>query len=337
MSPRRTALEAWLGALLGQHGVTGAALAVVRDGHVEVAAAGVEDVGTGKAVGRDTVFGAASLTKPLVSYAVLQLVDAGVMNLDEHVSSYVRSVVPGDARADLITVRHLLTHTCGLQNLSGKDALRMHFAPGAWFSYSSLGFQYLQRAIEARTGEPLETTVRRLVLEPLGMESSSLLWQERFAGRSAMPHEDGERKELHRPAAANASYSLQTTAGDYGAFVAAMLRGSRLREATWREWLAAAVMVPAGAIVQLDAAPAATEADVGWGLGWGVEPSARTFFQWGKMTGVRAFVMGSPGMGRGVVLLTNSNRGLRVMGDLVGQVMPGRHAAVRWLEQGVTE
>lgn len=337
MSPRRTALEAWLGELLGQHGVTGAALAVVRDGSVEVAAAGVEDVATGKAVGPDTVFGAASLTKPLVSYAVLQLVDAGVMHLDARVSSYVHSVVPGDVRADLITVRHLLTHTCGLQNLSDKDSLRMHFTPGAWFSYSSLGFQYLQLAIEARTGEPLEATVRRLVFEPMGMESSSLLWQERFAGRAAMPHEDWERKELHRPAVANASYSLQTTAGDYGAFVAAVLRGSRLREATWREWLAAAVMVPAGAIVQLDGAPAATEADVGWGLGWGVEPGAGTFFQWGKMTGVRAFVMGSLGMGRGVVLLTNSNLGLRLMGELVGEVMPGRHGAVRWLEQGVTE
>jgi CubicO group peptidase (beta-lactamase class C family) len=338
MHASRTSLDSLLQSLLELHSVSGASLAVVRNGSIEVATAGTRDIATGEAVDTQTVFDAASLTKPLVAYTALQLADAGVLDLDERLAGFVQPVVHNDTRASLITARHILTHTCGLQNLRGKgESLRMYFEPGSWFSYSSLGFMYLQMAIEARTGESLETTVERLVFEPLGMRSSSLQWQDRFTDREAMPHEDGERVDAHRAPAPNASYSLKTTAGDYGAFVAAVLRGDRLKEETWRQWLTAAVMVPQGAIVHLDAGPTATEPDIGWGLGWGVEPSVGTFFQWGKMTGVRAFVMGSPAEHSGVVLFTNSNTGLRLMQDVTEGVLPGKHSAFKWLAGGVSE
>ena len=139
MTLDQTTLEAWLSSLLTDRAVTGASLALVRPGGVEVVCAGVRDVHGGARVNVDTVFDAASLTKPMVSYAVLQLVDAGVLDLDEPLSRCVPSVVPNEAAAALITARHVLTHTCGLQNLRGKEPLRMYFQPGAWFSYSSWG------------------------------------------------------------------------------------------------------------------------------------------------------------------------------------------------------
>jgi CubicO group peptidase (beta-lactamase class C family) len=186
----------------------------------------------------------------------------------------------------------------------------MYFTPGERFSYSSTGFMHMQSAIEARTGEPLEVTLRRLVFVPLGMRSSSFEWQESFAANLALPHENGTRLVKHRPPAASASYSLQTTAGDYGRFIAA---------------------VPRGAAIHLEAAPAETEDDVAWGLGWGLEPSRGTFFQWGKMDGVRAFAMGSVAAQTGVALFTNGNTGLRLMGDVAGLVLPGAHPAIAWL------
>lgn len=96
-------------------------------------------------------------------------------------------------------------------------------------------------------------------------------------------------------------------------------------------------MVPKDAIVHLDGEPSATEPDIGWGLGWGVEPSQHTFFQWGKMSGVRAFVMGSTLEQAGVVLLANSNLGLRLMNDITQDVLPGDHPAIRWLAENVDE
>src|SRR6185369_1909535 len=203
--------------LLNAHSVIGASMALVQNGQIELAAAGKKHVATGEPVDAGTVFDAASLTKPLVAYAVLQLVDAGVLSLDERLAEFVRSVVPDDPLAARITARHVLTHTCGLQNLRGKEPLRIFFEPGSRFSYSSVGFMYLQLAVETMTGESIETSVRRLVFEPLGMRSSSLEWRDAFSENEAVPHEASERVEPHRAPAANASYSLKTTAGDYAA------------------------------------------------------------------------------------------------------------------------
>lgn len=332
-----SSLEVRLHALLEERSVVGASVAVVRSGHIELASGGLREAAGGVPVDPATVFDAASLTKPLVAYAVLQLADAKVLSLDEPLAEFVRPVVRDDPRATRITARHLLTHTSGLQNIRGKEPLRMYFEPGSWFSYSSLGFMYLQLAVEARTREPLESTLQRLVFGPLNMDSSSLEWREAFAANEAVPHESGESAQRHRAPAANASYSLKTTAGDYAAFLRAVLDGARLKDETWREWLKPAVMVPLREIERLDRKPEETEPGIGWGLGWGVEPAAGAFFQWGKMTGVRAFVMGSLGRKTGLVLLANSNTGMRLANDLIAPLLPGEHPAFPWLRAGVSE
>jgi len=330
------ALDDWLSALLEARAVPGAALALVRGGAIEVIAAGTRDQDSGEPVTADTVFDAASLSKPMVAYAVLQLADAGLLDLDQPLSQLVPALVSADDGS--ITFRHVLTHTCGLQNLrSGKEPLKMYFAPGTRYSYSSLGFMYMQKAIEARTGEPMELTLRRLVFVPLGMRNSSFEWQEAFAANLAIPHQGGERLAKHKPPAASASYSLQTTAGDYGRFIAAVLQGAWLRQATWREWFRPVVHVPRGAAVDLDETPAPTEDDVAWGLGWGVEASGGSFFQWGKMDGVRAFALGNVAEQAGLALFTNGNTGLRLMDDVAGLVLPGEHPAIPWLAACVTE
>lgn len=323
--------------MLTSREVTGASVAVVEQGTVSVTSAGLRDVQTGDSVTRDTIFDAASLTKPLVSFVVMQLVQAGVICLDEPLSSFVRPLVADDARARNITTRHLLSHTAGLQNLRDKDPLRLFFPPGSRFSYSSVGYMYLQMAIEAKTGEPLEVTLRRLVFDPLEMPMSSLEWRKPFAPIEAVPHEAGAPLAGHRAPAANASYSLKTTAAEYGAFLAAALGGTRLALRTWQDWLTPAVMLPRGAIVQLEGPPAAEDPDIGWGLGFGLEPGFGNFFQWGKMPGMRAFVMGNPQRNAGFVLLTNSNKGLRLMQPLADVVLPGQHPAIRLLLNEVTE
>ncbi len=337
MKPIETTLDERVFSLMQAAKVPGVSLSVVRKGAVEVAAGGVKDAAGSDAVNTRTVFDVASLSKPMVAYAVLQLVDAGVLDLDAPLSGFAPAIVPDDASAAAITARHVLTHTSGLPNLRGQDPLRMYFRPGAWFSYSSVGFGYLQSALESITGEPLEKTMRRLVFEPLGMRSSSFEWQAHFGDNCAGPHEGMERLGKHHPPKAQASYSLQTTAFDYGIFARAVLQGDRLKEATCREWLTPAASVPRGAAEYLGSRPAATEDGIGWGLGWGIEVERGTFFQWGKMSGIRAFVMGSQAEQLAVVLLTNSNTGLRLMDEVARSVLPGEHPAIRWLQACVWE
>ncbi|AOZ09100.1 serine hydrolase domain-containing protein [Cupriavidus malaysiensis] len=338
MTLTATVLQDRLNHRLHETGVAGAALSCIRDDDILLACGGVRDRNDGTPVDAGTVFDVASLTKPLVSYAVLQLADAGVLDLDAPLAAFTPPLVAGDARAAAITARHVLSHTGGLPNLRGSEPLRTYFAPGERFSYSSVGFGYLQSALEAVTGEPLEALARRLVFAPLGMASSSLEWQPRFAGNFVHPHEHDKRTAKHYPPGAHASYSLHTTAHDYARFVQAALRGERLRPATHRQWLEPVLPAPRDSVLSLETEAAPTAGSgIGWGLGWGIETARGAFFQWGKMPGVRAFVMGSPAERRAVVLLSNSNRGLRLMHDAAQWILPGEHAAVRWLQACVSE
>src|SRR5450432_4145296 len=79
-----------LGQLLRDGRVPGLAFAVIRDGKiVETKGVGVRDTSTGAPVDSNTIFEAASLSKPVFAYAVLQLVDAGVLSLDAPLANYV--------------------------------------------------------------------------------------------------------------------------------------------------------------------------------------------------------------------------------------------------------
>jgi CubicO group peptidase (beta-lactamase class C family) len=317
--------------------VPGASIAVVTGDTIETASFGVKRSDLADPITSETVFDAASLSKPLFAYAVLQLIDAGVLDLDERISKYAPFVVSDAINLAPITVRHILSHTSGLPNLFGSDPFKVYFESGSRFSYASSGFFYLSRAVEFATGEPLEALMKRLVFEPLGMKSSSMIWQERFAANYAVPHEAGKEVKKQFPPTGGASGSLQTTARDYGLFIAATLSGRRLKPATKNKWLTSLINVPKDRAENLHQPSLETSPDIGWGLGWGIEQSTGSFFQWGKIDGVRAFVMGNRELNAGVVLLTNGNTGLRLIGELAGSVMPGEHPSIDWLTTCVAE
>jgi CubicO group peptidase (beta-lactamase class C family) len=221
---RRAASDPDLQSLLSRHGVPGLALAVVGNGApVEVATAGVRNAVIGTPVDADTVFEAASLSKPVFAYAVLQLIDSGVLSLDTRLSA-------------AITVRHVLTHTSGLPNWRAKTTpLKTYFAPGERFSYSGEGFVWLQQVVETITGEPTDRLTERLVFEPLEMRRSSYIWQPAFDGAHADPHNAGSSPQSKKkPTEANVAYSFQTTAPDYARFLGAVLSGARLKRETAR-------------------------------------------------------------------------------------------------------
>jgi CubicO group peptidase (beta-lactamase class C family) len=111
-----------------------------------------------------------------------------------------------------------------------------------------------------------------------------------------------------------AAYSLYTTPDDYARFVIAWLRDPALQQMT------------ADAPVGVDAG-----LNLAWGLGWGLETSTDStrFWQWGNNPGYRAFVLAMPATGDGLVLLTNSDAGLKLVEPLVKANLPGEHKVLR--------
>jgi CubicO group peptidase (beta-lactamase class C family) len=308
--------------LIADAHVPGLSMAVVRDGRATaLTAVGVRNSLDRAAVDQQTIFDAASLSKPVFAYAVLQMIDAGKLALDTPLSRHVPDYVADDPRAAAVTVRHVLSHTSGLPNWRSADLpLKTYFAPGERFRYSGEGFVWLQRAVEAVTGEPLEATLQRLIFAPFGMHRSSYTWQQAFDSNYADPHDaEGTPGAMTRPSAPNTAASLLTTADDFARFLEAALSGAQLRRDMARHWLEPQVHVP--------------DTSIAWGLGWGLETSSGTFFQWGDNDRGRykAFAMGSTQRRRAAVVLTNGFHGMAIMPKLIGKSLPGPHPAFSWL------
>lgn len=287
---------------------------------------------TGVAVDDNTIFEAASLSKPVFAYAVLQLVDAGVLSLDTPLSKYVPDYVNGDPRAAAITVADVLSQSSGLPNWRGwLNPLRTNFEPGSRFSYSGEGYIWLQQVVIAATRESLNSLMTRLIFEPLKMKDSSYIWRADFDARYAVPHSDLNPGNKARPIEPLVAYTLHTTAADYARFLQAVLSGSRLKRATAEQWLYPRITVRQRCIECLN--PDARDADqhVAWGLGWGLEPEQGAFFHWGDNGGFKTFAVGSRTSRSAVVVLTNGANGMAIMPDVIQRLMPGEHPSFAWL------
>ena len=234
-------LEQHVPQLMKDGGVPGLAIALLRGGEVVWHRGfGVRNSKTKEPVDDATVFEAASLSKPVFAYAVLKLVDGGKFDLNKPLNQYLPGNydVGDDPRLNQITARHVLSHTTGFPNWRNDKTLKIHFAPGERFSYSGEGFVYLSKVIEHVTGEPFDDFMKRMVFQPLGMTSSSYVWQESYDKLQSFRHNAvGKALDQNKPPpelakVANAAASLRTTVQDYGRFVAAILQGTGLKPET---------------------------------------------------------------------------------------------------------
>jgi CubicO group peptidase (beta-lactamase class C family) len=331
------ALQSSLPELMRVADVPGMSAAVVSgEKLVWTGAFGVANAETGRVVDDATVFEAASLTKPVVAFGALALVDAGKLDLDKPLTAYLPGPYVADERAKLITARHVLSHTTGFPNWRRPGSeLATTFTPGERFSYSGEGFVYLQKAIETITGEPLENYMRRAVFESLGMRSSSLVWLDRYDAAKTHRHDAvGELVGRHRPEAANAAASLQTTVADYGRFVAAVLGRRGLEEASFAEMLRPQVWVAENCLQCPDGTMGPLSKTVAWGLGWGLERTERGawFWHWGDNGPAKAFVIGGGPDRIGVVVFANADNGLAVIKEALRRALGGERPLFTWLK-----
>lgn len=198
--PLSDRLDEMVDRAIAERRIVGAVVLVARDGAPAYRrAAGLADREAGVAMRTDAIFRLASVTKPIVSAALMKLVEDGRVGLDDPVTRHLPDFRPRlpDGSAPAITLHQLLTHTSGLgyrfremvpgpydalnvsdgldqpglgmaENLRRLAEAPLLFAPGTGWGYS-LGIDVLGAVIERVLDRPLPEAVRTLVTGPLGM------------------------------------------------------------------------------------------------------------------------------------------------------------------------
>lgn len=350
--PNRTIslLEQHIPTSMAQANVAGLSVALIQDveGAGQPAIAwqhgfGAKNKSTGEPVTPETVFQAASLSKPVFAYAVLKANAEGLLDLDVPLSTYLpEPYIADDARLHRITARHVLGHTPGFPNWRPKDQpLRIHFSAGERFAYSGEGYVYLQRAIEHLSGERLDVWMRSRLFDPLDLHHSSYVWLDAYETQAAVGHDrEGKPSEPGKMLEPNAAYSLYTTPTEFARLMILLLQPSGdsvcLTVQQVAQMLTAQVPVnDAGFDAERSIAEVQTDAQVSWGLGWGLQraPNGGAFWHWGDNGDFQAFAMGFPGQRAGMVCMANSASGRTLWVDLFGLAFGGVQPAIEWLRR----
>lgn len=180
-------------------GVPGLAIAVIENGQLAwTRGFGVKNSLTGDPVTDDTLFEAASMTKPVFAYLAMRLVDEDVLALDRPLAEYRRpDYLSDDPALARITVRDVLRHTSGLPNWA-TGPLATIGPPGSGYHYSGEAFVWLQLIVETLLGMGLDPAMRARLFDPAGMQSSTFGW-DRAVAKTAVYGHDEEAKLPAQP------------------------------------------------------------------------------------------------------------------------------------------
>lgn len=181
-------------------GVPGAAIAVVDRGRLAWSRSfGVKNILTRDPVREDTLFEAASMTKPVFAYVVMRLADEKRLDLDKPLVAYRRPAYLGqDPNLELITARHVLGHSTGLANWAS-EPLVTSSAPGSRYTYSGEAYIWLQLVVETIMGMGLGDVMQAKLFGPAGMSHSSFGWDAEIARSAVFGHSEPPEGEQTLP------------------------------------------------------------------------------------------------------------------------------------------
>jgi len=337
-------LQDRLPALLAEHQVPAAGVAVLAGGEVVDAAAGLLSTATGVEATPDSLFQIGSITKVWTATLVMQLVDEGRISLDDPLQRHLPEFrLADEAAAATLTVRQLLSHTAGFEGDiftdtgRGNDCLERYvagladvpqlFPPGQQFSYNNAGYCVLGRLVEVLRGQPFDDCVRDQLFTPLGLTHAANGPYEAILFRAAVGHVRPGPDEEEVPAPvwamarsnAPAGSMLAMRARDLLAFARMHLDGGTAADGTQ-------VLAPGTAAAMQERQVELPDLRVmgdSWGLGWELFDSLGTTVigHDGNTIGQASFLRVLPEHGVAVVLLTNGGDPYGLYRDVAGHVL----------------
>ncbi|GIG64054.1 serine hydrolase domain-containing protein [Phytomonospora endophytica] len=268
-APTADAFAAYAAEAFADSGLPALSL-VVTHGSEVVYSQGFGEGFDGQAVTAQTSMRVASVSKSFTAMAVMKLVEAGKISLDDTVAAQVPGFAMADPRFADITVRHLLNQTSGLSD-RGLDAMALRDAPdlaaftalladgelqrdpGAGYEYCNANYDLLARLVEVASGESFTAYLDREVFAPLGMTGSSLGGEAPQGGIEAFGLWSSA-DELWDDALIGGSGDVVTNADDMGRWLIGQNGGGTQ-------------LVGADSLTAMHSPSSVSE----YGMGWGVE------------------------------------------------------------------
>ena len=267
--------------------VPGASLAVVRDGHITKAQGyGFANLELRSPATKETVYEIGSTSKQFTATAIMMLVEEGKVRLDDTITKYFPEA-PQAWRG--ITIRHLLTHTSGIQNHvavphwldvfrtnlafetapSRNELLKMffklplEFQPGETWAYDNTGYYLLGIIIEKASGKSYWQFLDERIFKPLGMNATRDTDPQPIVRNRASGYEwkndHFENRPVLLPTIAFSAGSLLSTVEDMAKWDAALYTEKLLKKSSLDQiWTA-------------QATNDGTDAPFNYGFGWFIE------------------------------------------------------------------
>ncbi len=271
-------------------------LVATPDRIVHLDAIGKADIAADKPMRTDSIFWIASMTKPITGTAVLMLQDEGKLSVDDPVEKYLpefKGLRTAGGKAARLLIRHLLTHTSAMGEVSPSQARRIKnlaglmplhvarplaFEPGTKWVYCQSGINTAARIVEIVSGAPFDDFLDRRLFVPLGMKDTTFYLAEKQLQRLVTPYRRTGKGQLEatqnfvlygkaptsrdRYPAANGG--LFSTAPDYARFCQMVLNGGELDGKRYLKPESVKLMT----MVQTGGLKTGFTDGNGWGLGW---------------------------------------------------------------------
>ncbi len=203
-----TKLEPIIKDVIEAHALPGLAIGIVNENKIVYAKGfGYKHIDTREPITATTLFHMASISKPFVATAVMQLVEQGKIDLEAPVTSYLPYFELDDERCKEITIQQMLSHVSGMPDVMDYEwdnpvydegALeryvrsltdrKMRFAPGEKFAYSNMAFECLGDVIGKVSGMSFADYEKKHILNPAGMKESTFLKPEHLPENWAAGH-----------------------------------------------------------------------------------------------------------------------------------------------------
>jgi CubicO group peptidase (beta-lactamase class C family) len=330
--------------------VPGVSIAVINDNKIEWAKGyGILKAGTSSLVTKETVFEAASTTKIFTTVIMLDLVEKGLIKLDEDVNKYLRSwKIPENefTQKKNVTLRLILSHQAGFNRPEGgfsfeegkvptllevikgespakNQAATVEFVPGTKWQYSNISYIVLQLLIEDLTGKTFVQVANEIILNPLKLKSSAFLYPltEELNKRKAETHDQQGNPQghgLHPSAFSHAG--LVTSPSDLAKFVIELMKIYQGKSDSLFSQKTAKLMFTK--VVDLDPS---VFGGISLGQGLGVflrgEDKNLSFIMAGQnLPGTTSLIIGLPNHGKGAAIMTNGINGELIQLELIGAI-----------------